>query len=61
MKKAKKFDCVQMKWDIQRRIEEESAGMSEDEARRRQDQKVQDNPIIGPIIARLRAVDSPSP
>ena len=55
MKNTKTFDCVRMKWEIQRRLDEESAGLNEDEARRRQDAKVAASPILGPVVARLRA------
>jgi hypothetical protein len=53
--KRKKFDCVEMKWEIQRRLEARYAGMSEEEARRLQDEKVAANPRLGPFLARVRS------
>jgi len=60
MKQTKTFDCVQMKQEIQRRIDEECAGLSEEEARRRQDEKVSESPILRPLVARLRAKSDPA-
>ena len=54
MKKKKTFDCVQMKWDIQRKLAEEQPGMPEEEKRRMQMQRVADNPILGPFLRRAR-------
>ena len=47
MKTKKKFDCVQMKWDIQRQIAEEFAGMPEEEARKIIRERIAANPILG--------------
>jgi len=32
MKKHKHFDCVQMKWDIQKKLAQEFKGIPDDEA-----------------------------
>lgn len=55
MKKNKKFDCVQMKWDIQKQIQKEYAGLSDQEAHRIQMEKVMKNPILGPFLKRVRS------
>ncbi|MEP0813147.1 MAG: hypothetical protein HRF49_00585 [bacterium] len=54
MKSAKDFDCVQMKWDIQKRIAEETKGMSEADAQKYLWQKVLDNPNLGPIVKKMK-------
>ena len=50
MTKAKSFDCVEMKWAIQRRIAEEFAGVSDEEANRIQAERVARNPVLGPFV-----------
>ena len=55
MKKAKTFDCVKMKWEIQQQIREEFAGVPEAEARHRQMQQVAQDPILGTLYKRLAA------
>jgi len=54
MKKAKKFDCVEMKARIQEKLRKDYAGMSEEEARRIQMEKVLSNPVLGPFVKALR-------
>ncbi len=54
MKKQKSFDCVQMKWDIQRKLEHELAGTSELEKRRIQMDRVEKNPVLSPFLKRVR-------
>lgn|GEM_PF-2497421 len=49
----KKFDCVQMKWDIQQKQREELAGMSVADKRRIQMERIRADPILGPFIQRL--------
>jgi hypothetical protein len=58
--KPKQFDCVQMKWDIQQQLAEEFAGIPEAEAQRILDQRVVANPILGPILKRVRVISYPS-
>jgi len=55
MRKPKKFDCVRMKWDIQKQIQKEYAGLSDQEAHRIQMEKVMKNPILGPFLKRVRS------
>jgi hypothetical protein len=57
MKRQKKFDCVEMKWKIQQKLRKQYAGMTEEEARRAQREKVMRDPILGPF---LRAVSQTS-
>jgi len=53
MNHKKEFDCVQMKWDIQKQIAKEFAGVPEKEARKIQAEQILQDPIIGPIIRKL--------
>jgi hypothetical protein len=46
MTTRKKFDCVEMKWKIQQKLDAEYAGMPDGEARKRQDQKLRRNPLM---------------
>ena len=55
MKPIKGFDCVQMKWDIQQKLLEEERLLGPEEAHRRQDERVRNNPILGPLLKRIRA------
>ena len=54
MRKDKKFDCVQMKWNIQERIRKEFVGLTELEMHRREEEKVKRNPILGPFLGKVR-------
>lgn len=58
--KKKSFDCVQMKWDIQRKQREELAGMSESDKRRVLIDRLHADPILGPFIQRLNRAPTPS-
>ncbi len=58
--KKKTFDCVQMKWDIQRKQREELAGMSEADKRRVLMDRIQADPVLGPFIKRLTRAPSSS-
>lgn len=58
--KNKTFDCVQMKWDIQRKQREELAGMPEAERRRILTKRVEADPILGPILRRVNRSTRPS-
>jgi hypothetical protein len=57
MKKQKKFDCVQMKWDIQKKIEREYRGIPEHKARQQQLEAVRRDPLLGPFIKKVRSID----
>ncbi len=54
MTKNKRFDCVQMKWDIQRRLEEEMPGVPETEKRRLQMERVARNPLLRRFVVTTR-------
>ena len=58
--KKKRFDCVQMKWDIQRKQREELAEMSEADKRLVQMERIQADPILGPFMGRVGRVPTPS-
>jgi hypothetical protein len=51
----KAFDCVEMKWEIQRRLETELAGLSEEEAARRAWERIAADPVLGPFVRSLAA------
>jgi hypothetical protein len=53
MKPIKDFDCVQMKWDIQQKLLEEERLLGREEAHRRQDERVRNNPVLGPFLRRM--------
>jgi len=53
--KNKKFDCVQMKWDIQKQIAKEFSGISDEEAHKIQMAEVMKDPILGPFLKRVRS------
>lgn len=54
MKKEKKFDCVQMKWDIQQKIQKEFSGVSDEEANKIQMERVKNSPILGSFLKKVR-------
>ena len=53
MRKKKDFDCVEMKREIQARLQAERARLGEDEARRRQRQRVLEDPLLGPLAVKF--------
>ena len=55
MNKPKDFDCVEMKWQAQRVLQEKYAGVPEKEARRKQQAEVLADPILGPFVSKLLA------
>jgi hypothetical protein len=55
MKPIKDFDCVQMKWDIQQKLLEEERLLGQEEAHRRQNERVRNDPILGPFLERMKA------
>jgi len=55
----KTFDCVQMKWGIQERIERELAGLAPEERRLAEQRSVQDDPILGPFLRALTVIHRP--
>lgn len=52
--KSKSFDCVQMKWEIQRKQREELGSLPEQERRRVLSERVEMDPLLGPFLQRLR-------
>ncbi len=53
MKKHKRFDCVQMKWDIQKKLEREFRGIPDDKANKIQMERIFNNSILGPLIKKI--------
>ena len=54
--KDKKFDCVKMKWDIQKKLLAEYSGVPDDQAHQRQMEKVRKNSLLGPFLDKLQTV-----
>ena len=50
MKSAKEFDCVEMKAEIQARLLREVAELGEEEARRRREERLSRDPILGSLL-----------
>ena len=55
MKKQKGFDCIQMKWNIQREIAKEFKDVPDEKAYKIQMERVGKNPILGPFMKRVRS------
>jgi len=53
MTPIKDFDCVRMKWDIQQRLLEEERQLGKEEARRLQDERVRNDPVLGLFLLRM--------
>ena len=56
MKGKKEFDCVDMKWVIQKRIREQYAGIQEGKARQMQWEEALADPILGPFLTKVQAL-----
>ena len=54
--KAKTFDCVKMKHDIQQKILQEMEGLSTEEKRRRTEEAILSDPVLGRIWKNARRV-----
>jgi len=54
MKRIKQFDCVQMKWDIQKSLERDFKGIPDNEANKTQMESISKNSILGPFIKKIR-------
>jgi hypothetical protein len=50
MKPGKKFDCVEMKAEIQERLLREVAELGEEEAQRRRAERLSRDPILGSFL-----------
>ena len=58
--KTKKFDCVRMKHEIQQAILEEMDALTPEERRRKTEERILTDPILGPVWSRSRR-DKQSP
>ena len=54
--KAKKFDCVDMKHEIQQQLLNEMKGLKPKEQRRIAEERILADPILGPFFQRVRRV-----
>jgi hypothetical protein len=52
--KTKTFDAVDAKWRIQQQLDEEYAGMDPDATREAQRRRIEDDPVLGPFLKRVR-------
>jgi hypothetical protein len=59
--KNKRFDCVRMKWKIQRDILKEFSKMSDKDAHKMQMKEVMQSPILGPFCKKVRPVKQTQP
>ena len=53
--KKKEFDCVEMKWNIQQKLQQEYEKMDDVSAHKKQLTDVLQNPILGPFIKKIRS------
>jgi hypothetical protein len=53
VKKAKQFDCVQMKSGIQQQIENEFAGLSDKEAYKVKIEQTLKSNVLGPFLRKI--------
>jgi hypothetical protein len=60
MKRNKEFDCVQMKSEIQERLQREVAELGEEEAAKRRSDRLQRDPILGGFLRAKRAIQKES-
>ncbi len=54
MKKQKQFDCVQMKWKIQKKIENELRNLTDQVANKRSFQSIKKNKILGKVVRNIK-------
>jgi hypothetical protein len=59
LKPDKKFDCVQMKAEIQERLLREIAELGEEEAARRRCRRLAGDPILGALLRRKTVSSGP--
>jgi hypothetical protein len=59
LKQDKKFDCVQMKTEIQERLLREIADLGEEEAARRRHERLVHDPILHAFLDREAASSGP--
>lgn len=60
MRKHKKFDCVEMKWRIQRQIADEFAHCSDREMHQVQKKGLEKNSILEKFVNKIRIINSGS-
>ena len=54
MTKSKKdFDCVEMKWNIQKQLAEETRGMTEEQAQAYHRKNISQNPVLSEFLNRV--------
>ncbi len=53
MRKKKDFDCVEMKWNIQRELLREEQELGLEEAKKRRRERVLNDPVLGPFLTKL--------
>lgn len=58
MKIEKTFDCVEMKREIQEKILREFEGVPAEEARRRQREQIETDPILAQFLEKVSAAHS---
>ena len=56
MMKNKKFDCVKMKWQIQKQLQKDYAGTSDGQAHKLQMDDVNRNPVLGQFTQKFKRV-----
>ena len=61
MRKSKKFDCVQMKLEIQERLQAELAKFSGAEALRFQEKRIESDPILWEFLKKVSKAPSTPP
>lgn len=54
MKRKKDFDCVEMKNGIQAKLLEEYAGLTREEIREKRRQRIEADPVLGPLFGRTK-------
>jgi hypothetical protein len=57
MKPKQDFDCVRMKWDIRQKLLEDERQRGKEEALRWRNERVRNNPILGPFLQRLEELE----
>jgi hypothetical protein len=48
--KKKKFDCVKMKHDIQKKIINEMRGLTPEQQHKKVQKDIESDPVIGPLV-----------
>jgi hypothetical protein len=49
----KKFDCIKMKHDIQKKIIKEMKGLTPEQQRRKVQKDIESDPVFGPLVKKL--------